>query len=180
MIKRLTFMVWLTALLSACGFHLRGSIPLAPPLQSMQVQSVEPYGNLTKYLKQSLRSSHVNVVDEGSAATTILNITQESTAQDLLSVNGTLQTRQYRLRLLVTFEIDDNKGRNIVPAEALAESRVITVQSNQILGSSNEADLYFEQMRRTLAATIMYRLTSHQVTNMVNQSFKLPVKKHLP
>ncbi len=173
---RLAVIVWLTALLCACGFHLRGNIPFAPPLQSMYVQSTEPYGTLTKYLKQSLKTSHVRLAEQQSEATTMLNITSENTAQDLLSVNGTLQTRQYQLRVIVTFEIDDNKGRVIVPSQTLTESRVITVQSNQILGSSNEADMYFEQMRRTLATTMMYRLTSHEVTKMVNQAFKTEQK----
>ena len=40
-----------------------------------------------------------------------------------------------------------------------------------ILGSSNEANLFYQQMRRTLAYAIMNRIASKEVTNIVNAAF---------
>ncbi len=57
-------------------------------------------------------------------------------------------------------------------AQTLEETRSITVQSNQILGSSNEATLFYQQMRRTLAYAIMNRIASKEVTRMVTKEFQ--------
>ncbi len=165
----------LTLLLSSCGFHLRGEMPLAAPLHRMYVQSTDPYGTLTRNIKQSLKMSDVTLTDNTSEATTILSITHDDTSQQLLSVSGTQQTRQYKLIVTVVFEVNDNHGRTIVSPQALSDSRVITVQSNQILGSSSEANLYYQQMRRALASAIMYRLSSHEITSVINDAFKPPV-----
>lgn len=161
-----------TALLGGCGFHLRGEMPLAPPLHSLYIQSVDPYGVLTRNLEQSLKMSHVQLTESADKAKTVLVILRDDTSQALLSVGATQQTRQYKLTAVVTFEVTDASGRIIIPPQELADSRVITVQSNQILGSSNEANLYFQQMQRGLATAIMYRLSSHQITSDINAAFK--------
>lgn len=166
--------------LTSCGFHLRGEMPLAQPLHNLYVQSTDPYGILMRNLQQSLKMSNVHLTDKPTDATTILSITHDDTDQQLLSVSGTQQTRQYKLIVTVVFEVTDNLGRSIIGPQALAESRIITVQSNQILGSSSEANLYFQQMRRALASAIMYRLSSQEITTSINDAFapKIAPKKH--
>jgi outer membrane lipopolysaccharide assembly protein LptE/RlpB len=52
------------------------------------------------------------------------------------------------------------------------------VQSNQILGSSNEATMYYQQMRRSIAGAIMNRLASTQVTDIINHEFEPPKRNH--
>lgn len=168
----LLFASWLVS----CGFHLRGDMPLAPPLHKMYLQTKDPYGVLASNLESSLKMSGVQLTtaDEANVSLVILS---DDTTQELLSVGGTQQTRQYKLSVFVTFEVEDHNGNIILAPQTLSDSRVITIQSNQILGSSNEAVLYFQQMRRTLAIAIMYRLSSQDVTKLVNQTFEPPPAK---
>ena len=58
----------------------------------------------------------------------------------------------------------------------MQETRPATVQSDQILGSSNERNLAYQQMRRGLAYAIMHRIASKDVTNMINKAFNLETK----
>lgn len=164
---RKLLLIVLICLLTACGFHPRGEIALAPPLHSLYIQSSDPYGTLVKELEQSLQMSHVTLAASPTDATSILNITSDNTGQDLLSVNGTQQTRQYRLHVSVVFSVQNASGITVVPPQRITEYRIITIQSNQILGSSNEANLYFQQMRRALASSIMFRLGSQEITRML-------------
>lgn len=174
----LAVLLCLVMALSACGFKPQGEKQLAPPLHRLYLQTVDPYGLLVRKLESYLKISGVRLATSPELADTILVISPENTSQDLLSVSGTQQTRQYNLKLSVTFEITDAHGTVIVAPEALAESRVITIQSNQILGSSNEATLYYQQMRRTLAYAIMNRIASHDVTATVMNAFeKKPAAK---
>lgn len=154
-------------LLSGCQFQWQGEAHLAKPLHRMYLQTPDPYGHLARDLEQSLKMSHVQLVASPDAADTILNIVKDNSSQVLLSVSGTQQTRQYNLIVTVEFDITDTKGRIIVPPQVLSESRALTIQSNQVLGTSNEASLYYQQIRRSLAYAIMNRLASHEITQAV-------------
>src|SRR5207302_1201983 len=103
-------------------------------------------------------------------AQSILVILQNNLSQDLLSVNGTQKTRQYLLKVTVTFTITDKQGRNLIPLQTLIETRSITIQSNQILGSSNEASLFYQQMQRLLAYAIINRIASKQITRILENN----------
>lgn len=167
--KHLLYFICVTFLLSACGFHLQGEMHLAPSLQRMYLQTRDPYGYLARNLKESLKMSNVNLASSPCDASAVLVILQDDSLQTLLSVNSTTQTRQYSLSVTVVFEITENNGQIIIPAQSLTESRVITVQSNQILGSSNETNLYYQQMRRILATAIMNRISSKEITALANK-----------
>jgi len=175
MMARRFLLICCSILLSACQFHLQSETNLAPALHSIYLQSQDPYGHLARNLKEYMKMSDVTFTDSPNDAKTMLVIVSDTTAQRLLSVNGTLQTRQYNLIATVTFEITDSKGLIIVPPQSLSETRSMTVQSNEILGSSNEANLFFQQMRRSLAYAIVNRISSQQITQTVNDAF--PVTK---
>lgn len=164
-------------LLSSCGFKPRGAVPLAPPLHSLYLETSDPYGQLARYLTQYLRASGVNIVASAKAAETVLEILSETTGQQLLSVGGTQQTRQYSLTLTVSFQITDPLGRVLVPAQSVTQSRTIPIQSNQILGGSNEANNLYRQMRQSIVYDIMTRLGSNQTTTLV---MKKPVLQEKP
>lgn len=166
------FILLLTScLMVSCGFHLQGQVLLAPPLHRLYLQTPDPYGQLSRNLQQNLKLSGVTLVPTQAEADTTLTILQDNTSQTLLGVNGTQQTRQFLLSVIVSFQISDAKGLIILPPQILREDRVITVQSNLILGSSNEANLYYSQMRRTLAFAITNRLASREVTKKIIDAF---------
>lgn len=168
---QLTFILTCVSL-SACGFHLQGDLQLAKPLHRMYLKSPDPYGYLARSLENYLIMSNVQLVSSPDQATTILDIINDSTSQSLLSVSGTQQTRQYNLIVNVTFVISDSHGNNITQPQSLAEARTITIQSNQILGSSNEAAIIYQQIRRSLASAIMNRLSSQEITHAIDDAFK--------
>ncbi len=165
------------ALLTACSFHLQGKKVLAPPLRHLYLKTSDPYGYLARSLEQILKMSDVTIVNSPEKADTTLVILQDSTNQQLLAPNGTLQTRQYNLQVVVSFEIMDKNGVIILSPQTLTEDRPITIQSNQILGSSNEISLYYQQMRRTLAYTIMNRIASTDVAQTIIHAFEVNRKK---
>ena len=153
--------------LTACGFKLRGELPLAPPLHNLYLQTADPYGELARNLKLYLKSSGVHLTDTANTASTVFVIQKEETSQQLLSVGGTQQTRQYNLILAVTFEITTPQGVVLVPSQLLSQSRTIPIQSNQILGGSNEANNLYSQMRQSIVYDIMSRIASQDVTKLV-------------
>ena len=152
--------ILLTLCLTACGFHLRGNMPLAEPLHHLYVQSSDPYSELVRNLKQALKLSGVELTGTPVEATTILDIMHEDQGQQMVSVSGTQQTRQYNLTLSVTFRVTDNNNKVLVPEQTATETAAITIQANEVLAGSNEATNIYQQMRRAIVFDIMYRLAS--------------------
>lgn len=158
--------------LSGCGFHLQGDLVLAPPLHRLYIQSPDPYGFLVREIDEYLRASKVVRVASAEQAEVTLTILSDNATQELLTVNGTNQTRQYNLQVVVTFMLSKADGTIILGPQSLTETRPLTVQANQILGSNNEANLFYQQMRRTIAYEMMNRISSREVTDLVNRAFK--------
>lgn len=170
--------LFLCSLLASCGFHLQGPMPLVQQLHTLYLQAADPYGQLEKSLRDYLKQSQVQLVEKSELAKTELVILQDEETQELLSVNATQQTRQYNLHVNVAFEITDNQGNTIVNSQKLTETRTLTMQSNTVLGSSNEATLYYQQMRRSLAIRIMNILSSGNVSQTVSQYFSTQKSPH--
>src|SRR5579863_964212 len=87
---------FLTMLLTACGFHLQGEMQLAKPLHRLYLQAPDPYSYLVRNLEDYLKMSQVQLAASPKEASTILTILRDDTSQELLSVSGTQQTRQYK------------------------------------------------------------------------------------
>jgi LPS-assembly lipoprotein len=168
----------LTALLTGCGFHPRGNMQLAPPLKNLYLESHEPYSELSRNIKEYLKNSHVTLAASPSDAPSILEIIQESNSQQLLSVGGTQQTRQYNLNLSVTFQVTTPKGLVLIPAQTVTESQPLTLQADQILGGSNEQNTLYRQMRRAIVYTIMTRLSSQAATTKIMTTLSPPEAPH--
>jgi LPS-assembly lipoprotein len=167
-------------LLTGCGFHLRGQVPLAPPLKKIYLQTDDPYGQLSRNLRQYLKYSGAELTDSPQTADTVLAILREFNTEQLLSIGGTQQTRQYNITLTVNFQITDPQGRILVPPQTLSETRALTILSNQILGGSNEENNLFVQMRRAIVYDIMNRLASRDVTILVTNPIAKPIVTEKP
>lgn len=169
-----SFILLFTCLLTSCGFHLQGEMKLTPPLHTLYLRTSDPYGYLSRTLKDYMAMSHVTLVDSPDKATTILDILADTTSQNFVTVGGSQQTRQYNLIVNVIFQVTDSQGRILMPPENLSETRSLFLQSNQILGASNEATVFYQQMRRALAYSIMNRLASKEVTAMIDNGLMPP------
>lgn len=153
--------------LSACGFHPRGPVTLAPPLQSLYLQTADPYGQLAKNLRVYLKISGVHLTNTPVAATSILEILSENTSEQLLNISGTQTTRQYNLTLVVSYRITDNQGNIIMDTQTATETRPLTINANQMLSGSNQAVSLYQQMRQAIVYDIVSRLASRDITMLL-------------
>jgi len=171
MIPRLMFFLVVLMSIASCGFHFRGQTHLAAPLKTMYLKTKDPYGELTRNIIQFLKMSGVHLTDTVKEADTVLEILSETTGQELLGVGSTQQTRQYNLTLTVTYQVTRPNGSILLLPEKATESRTLAINSNQILGSSNEANALYKQMRRAVVFDIMNRLSSQDVSNLVTKKW---------
>lgn len=149
--------------LISCGFHTRGPATLPATLQTLYLQTNDPYGQLTKNLRLYLKMSGVHLTQTPVEATSILEILNENTSEQLLNISGTQATRQYNLILTVNYRITDNRGNVLIDTQTASEMRPLTINANQMLSGSNQAVSLYQQMRLAIAYDIISRLASREI-----------------
>lgn len=125
----------LLLLLSACGFHVRGTEPVPPALKTMYVQSVHPFDRFTKKLKASLGQVGVNVLSKPEHAPFILNISSINLATATSSISASNTVSEVVLTYTVNFDLENQKGKIIVPTTAVTSTTNFVSNTNQLLGS---------------------------------------------
>ncbi len=169
---KLFFILCFILLNTGCGFHPRGSVPFAPELQRVYLKTPSPYSELTNNLRDYLEMSGVYLADTPTQANTILEIVAENMVQELLGVSGSQQTRQYKLTLSVTFQVTSPTDVILVSRETLSQSRILPINSGEVLAGSNQAAALYQQMRRAIVFDIMNRLSSREITHKLTSFSK--------
>jgi LPS-assembly lipoprotein len=114
-----------------------------------------------------LEAAGVHLTESKDQAAIVLEILNEKTTQQLLSVGGTQQTRQYNLILAVTFQLTSPKGNIVMPPQTVSDTQALTVQADQVLGGSNEQNNLYQQMRQDIVFTLLNRLSSQSARAQV-------------
>jgi len=161
MLKNLLVTAVLSALLmllSACSFHLRGSVELASVLQDTYIQSENPFTGMAKALRTEIKQSGANVVNSKALASAILTISHERTENRVLSVGSTGKATEYELFDEVTFSLNDSNGKQLLAPQALRMTRDLVFDQNELLGKISEAEGIHQKMRASLARQILMRI----------------------
>ena len=82
-------------LLTACGFHLRGQVPLPESLKYVYVEGASPI--LREQLRKTLRASSAKLLDSPDKAQVMVKIVSENNGQGSLSLGVTGRTNEYEL-----------------------------------------------------------------------------------
>jgi len=150
--------VLLSALLSACGFHLRGNVELPPILKVTLLQSSDPWEGIAAALRIDLESAGARITTHADDATAVLRLVGERSQQRVLSVGTGGKASEYELFEEVTFALYDSKGRELLKPQTLNLTRDLVFDENLLLGKVSESDKLREQMRRSLARQIITRI----------------------
>jgi len=156
--RQLIVGLMVTLLLTACGFHLRGDVTLAPELSKLYIEGADPYNPLVRELTRSLTTTGVVVVTERKDATAILQILKNSGSRRVLSVSSEGKVSEYELYQTLEFKVRDAAGRELLAPQYLELTRDYLFEKEDVLGKSNEEEILRRDMRRDLVRLIMLRL----------------------
>ncbi len=154
MIKRNLLVMGLAVMLSACGFHLRGTGTNELAIKELDLSARNAYGDTVNDLRSLLVSSGVNV---HSGAPYKLVLTNEAESQRAASYAGSARSVEYELSTQLSYDI---QGRNNTPliSDKLEVQKVYVHDGNNITGSGQEADQIRKEMRRDLVQKMVLRL----------------------
>lgn len=151
-------------LLTSCGFHLRGMVEMPQWLNNISIVMQNAHRELEPLLSAQLQAYGIRVNPDPSTATYWLIIEQDDFQQQITSISSSTTPRQYQLIYTVRFKFQRAKGQEIMPSKQVVVTRQITINSDRILGSTNEEEQSKLEMERDAAIQIIARL-SHAAEN---------------
>jgi LPS-assembly lipoprotein len=147
-------------LLSACGFHLRGSANL--PFKTLYLgmnDTSEMYALLARTVKAS---SQTDIVKSAKDAEAILTVTGDVPRKTILSLNTSGRVREYQLIRTFSFRVHDPEGRDLLAPATIELHRDVTYSDDQVLSKEAEEVLLWRDIQNDLVQQILRRLAAVQ------------------
>ncbi|KAB8065356.1 LPS-assembly lipoprotein LptE [Janthinobacterium violaceinigrum] len=154
----------LTLLLSACGFHLRGSngsfmLPFATMYIGLPDTSPLAIG-LKRYIRAIGSTEVVSTKDGADAVLEVLSDPERNRTKTILSLNKNGRVQEYQLGYSINFRVVDKAGNQLLVPTTISLVRPITFDDSQVLAKETEEAALYRDMRNDLVQQIMRRLAA--------------------
>lgn len=172
MIYRYLMVITLSYLLTACGFHLQGSMQKLPPqLHTLYLDFNAPYSSFSKQLKNVLSQQKITLVDTPDQAPSILRILGTSQTNHTVGnvIANTSQSNAYDLTYSARFSLLLSNGTVIIPTQTVSASDVISLPANTLVSSSDTAQNTYNSLQTLVIQKIMTQLSSPQTIEKLAQ-----------
>ena len=154
---QLTALLLSLALLTACGFHLRGQTSL--PFKSIYLDASIPGTAFINELRHNLEANHVQLANTAEHADIVLNIVSEISDKQILSIGGAGRVNEFRLTFRVSLRAYDLKRQDWIPAVEMELRRDYSFDDTKILAKEAEEALLIQSMRSDMVQQILRRLS---------------------
>ena len=157
---RLVLLLGISAVLSSCGFHLRGVVELPPELESIYIKGGLPNSQMREILRQKLIASNVNVLEQPQESAALLRILKDETTRRIASINAAGQPNEYELKYTLAYQLDDGKGRPLLAAKTLSQLRTYRYDPNNILSIEEEEFRIKREMARAAVNQMLRQISA--------------------
>jgi LPS-assembly lipoprotein len=156
---KLLLAVIFAAVLTGCGFHLRGTLSGNLPYKTMHIALPET-AEVRIWLERYINAAgSTEIVEEASQADATFQQLSDGRQKTILSVNAQGRVREYRLQLNYTFRVVNKKGQVLIPPNEINLTRDITFDDSNVLAKDLEEGLLWRDMNNDLVNQIMRRLS---------------------
>lgn len=149
-------MLTAAALLSACGFQLRGQSTLPFEALFVQASSTSPFALQLKRAVQA--SSTTRIAERADQADAILQIMGENAEKRILSLSSGGRVSEFQLRYRVQFRLTDQKNHEHIPLSEIILKRDYSFNDEQALSKEAEEALLYRDMRNDAVQQLVRRL----------------------
>ena len=149
------------AVLSGCGFQLRGSSgQYRMPFQSIFLAFPDTSALGTE-LKRNLRAGDaVAIESDPSKAQALFDVLSEQRGKSILSLNSQGRVREYLLTYTLVFRVRNASGTELLAPTEISLKRNIAFNEAQVLAKEAEEALLYRDMQADLVQQIMRRLAA--------------------
>jgi len=156
-IRALIQVLVITALVTGCGFHLRGSIPLPEQLKVISVSSQDEA--LRDELVDALEAAEAQVIDDPTTARAVLDVYEVEFERKVRTIDTRGKVTGFILRYDVRYRVVDQEGNQMRDA-GLVIRRDFNFDPDRVLQAEEEQEALVEDMRAELSQRIMRQLVT--------------------
>ena len=154
--RRLILAVIATLMISSCGFHLRGQLPISESANVIFVDA-EP-GVFRTELIERLQINGATVVDAVEAAKITLKINDVFAERETSTLDQRGKVNSFTVYYIVRYVVKDKDGEQL-QNNRLQESRQYTFDPTQVLQQEREEEELIEAMREEILVRLVRQLS---------------------
>jgi LPS-assembly lipoprotein len=161
--KRRTFLqsglaIGAVAMLSGCGFHLRGARQATLPFRKIYVGFPQNSDFGIELKRNIIASGTTEVVTDPKAAEAIIEILGESREKVILSLNSQGRVREYTLYYKMQFRVKNNQDKELLAPTEIVLKRSISFNESQVMAKEKEEEMLYRDMQTDLVQQLLRRL----------------------
>lgn len=164
-ILRSAFLLLLASAVTACGFHLRGNIPLPEGITNMHV--IVPKGSFKEELEEALVRAGATLFPSEDGADVILNVKTVDLERKVGTLDSFGKANSYTLIFRVAYVLTDLDKKPLREVTYIKEIRQYDFDPELVVESESEEAELLEDMEQSASLKLMRQLTT--ITNFVPQ-----------
>jgi LPS-assembly lipoprotein len=147
-----------TALLTACGFHMRGEVQLPATMQRVYVQIVDPFSPLKRDLDAAMLRAGATVEEHAGDGIAEIVVSAVTLAPVVRSVGANAYVNEFSMVYHVEVQISDGANKVLIPKTVIEQSRDYTFDQTQAIGTTAEQDEIKKEMERDMVQAILRKV----------------------
>ncbi len=151
--------VALFALASACGFHLRGQVPLPAALASPFIETPDRYTALYAALDSRLRAAGARPAANAAVASAVIRIHTDDTGRELLSVTADNKPGEYEVYYAAEFSVTSG-AQELLARQPVKLTRDYGYDETAVLAKEHEEESLRVALASEIADLILRRLAA--------------------
>ncbi len=141
--------------ISACGYHLRGSIDLPEGLKRLYLQGSS--ASLRQVIAKTLKSSGGELVSSAKQAGVVISVLKEKMERRVLSLSSSGRANEYEIIYQLSFNLLDSGGQMLAEKQKIELSKDYFNNQEAVLAKDNEEKVLREEMYLKAVRTIISR-----------------------
>jgi LPS-assembly lipoprotein len=156
-LRRFTLLAML--LLSGCGFHLEGRVPLPRSMQRPYIEAADQQSDFVQSLRRQMLISGAHPVDSPDHASAVVDILYDAATPRVLSISAQNRPTEYQLTYTVRFSVT-TAGKQVLAPQQVSAMRSYSFDESLLLAKEHEEAILRQAMGEDLADIVMRQLAS--------------------
>ena len=144
----------LISLITACGFHLRGSFNLPKGIEPFYISSKKPDDVMYIELNNIFNANGITLTEDPAAANYQLVIQEQKKDRRTTATGIDGRAAEYQLLEIVIYLLKDRNGGIASGPIEITERRTLQNNPNRVISTESEQKIISTEMKRRLARKI--------------------------